>query len=587
MTNHHDLTRAELASVATGDLDAAVVGKLVVGQLRQRIVMLTVLLDRAMERFPGVTANLDAAFNLLADAQLANPPAVQWLLTDPAIGAWLSGTLRRLHTAGDADDQLSEDLLYLSAIAVAAAARAGHACSIEVSLRDGSLMVPTFGRIELPGVSTATATVQDGQLSLCGGGHGAAVIEAEAGPGWQRLRRLVSQAGALTLAVDLDDLGADPDTGAPSCRLTPADVEAWQSALDGAWSVLVDWRPQRAGALAAGLRRLVPLAPTTNGDAASSTARDTFGSIAATAPRDRLSWADTLVHEFHHSVLYALSDMVNLHHGGDEAVHYSPWRDDPRPVEGLLHGAYSYLGVVDFWRGQRAVLTGAERRLADFEFARWRRQVVQAGRVLLDGELLTEDGVAFVTGMVITGERWLTLPVDERAGRFADLAVADHRIRWRLRHRVPDPGAVASIVTARLAGEGCPVNPAEVAGEVIPHPPGLPLGDRTRLAAIAVRDEADLRMATGTAEDLRLVSGAVGEARAGYLAAVRRAPQNIEAWAGLALCRPERTALRTAPEVVRAVATALGDLDVPALDDWLSGSAPADGRDHLHGPVAD
>jgi hypothetical protein len=33
--------------------------------------------------------------------------------------------------------------------------------------------------------------------------------------------------------------------------------------------------------------------------------------------------------------------------------YYVPWRDDPRPISGLLQGAYAYLGVTGFWRTRR------------------------------------------------------------------------------------------------------------------------------------------------------------------------------------------------------------------------------------------
>ena len=114
-----------------------------------------------------------------------------------------------------------------------------------------------------------------------------------------------------------------------------------------------------------------------------------------------------------------MAALVPLHSAGPQAEHYSPWRDDPRPIDGVLHGAYAYLGVVDFWRGQRGTLTGRDLRYADFEFARWRREVAQAAEVLLDSGTLTTPGMAFVQGMATAATRWLGLPVDEEAQRLA------------------------------------------------------------------------------------------------------------------------------------------------------------------------
>ena len=61
--------------------------------------------------------------------------------------------------------------------------------------------------------------------------------------------------------------------------------------------------------------------------------------------------ASVLVHECQHAKLNAVLDLIPLSRP-DQARYYAPWREDPRPLGGLLHGAYAYLGVSDFWRVQ-------------------------------------------------------------------------------------------------------------------------------------------------------------------------------------------------------------------------------------------
>src|SRR5262249_56852586 len=98
---------------------------------------------------------------------------------------------------------------------------------------------------------------------------------------------------------------------------------------------------------------------------------DDGGSGGRTPGADAGSLAVALVHEFQHSKVSALLVLVPLHRAGTATAHYAPWRPDPRPLGGLLQGAYAYLGLVDLWGVQRLREPGAAARLAHFEFARW------------------------------------------------------------------------------------------------------------------------------------------------------------------------------------------------------------------------
>lgn len=46
--------------------------------------------------------------------------------------------------------------------------------------------------------------------------------------------------------------------------------------------------------------------------------------------------------------------MVTLTVPDDGQRFYAPWRDDARPVSGLLQGAYAYLGLSRFWRQRQS-----------------------------------------------------------------------------------------------------------------------------------------------------------------------------------------------------------------------------------------
>ena len=72
--------------------------------------------------------------------------------------------------------------------------------------------------------------------------------------------------------------------------------------------------------------------------------------------------ADTFIHEMAHGRLFALEDGGSFFDENacdplmDER-YYSPWRDDLRPLRGVLHGVYVYVPVCAYW--QRVLATGA------------------------------------------------------------------------------------------------------------------------------------------------------------------------------------------------------------------------------------
>jgi HEXXH motif-containing protein len=68
---------------------------------------------------------------------------------------------------------------------------------------------------------------------------------------------------------------------------------------------------------------------------------------------DRL--AEMILHELSHNKLFLLDDRDPLldqtWHGDGwrDECYYSPWRDDPRPLKGILHGVFVFVEVASFW----------------------------------------------------------------------------------------------------------------------------------------------------------------------------------------------------------------------------------------------
>ncbi|MGV9277329.1 aKG-HExxH-type peptide beta-hydroxylase [Streptomyces griseosporeus] len=250
-------------------------------------------------------------------------------------------------------------------------------------------------------------------------------------------------AGRSASAVLLDDVDPVAAAGAPRVRLGDGEVRAWQAGAAAALRLLRMRHPGYAGEVAAGLRALVPL-PADPGAHRSGSAAERFGGVTLTRPASPLTFAETLVHETQHSKLVAVMHLVDLldTDAGEQPLLYAPWRDDPRPPAGLLHGTYAFLSVARFWSVEAGAARDPERRYdAQVRCARWREAAAEAaGTLLAHADVLTGTGRRFVTVMdaALAGLRRVPLPA--AAVREARRQAEEHRTRWRSRQdRTPSP----------------------------------------------------------------------------------------------------------------------------------------------------
>ncbi|MET9606271.1 HEXXH motif domain-containing protein [Streptomyces sp. NPDC006512] len=350
----------------------------------KRLVLLRAVLDAA----PGDEAA--ERWALLEEAERQDPDAVRDVLHYPATGVWAEETLRRLH----APDGPAPDLGHLGALAVAAALRAG--ISFKTTLRPvhGRLVLPTLGllRPDRPGPLALTERSWDA----------ADALPLHALP-------LHALPGGRTALDDLDPYRAPaPDDGRPAGvrparRLTPKGHKRWDIQWSGALTLLERYDSTRAEETAHLLRSVVPLAGGSRSSGATLPAA--AGSVLARAQAPP-ALAATLVHEVQHGKLAALADVLTLHTADRTPRHWAPWRSDPRPLEGLLHGAYAHLALAGYW--QRAALYGA--RGAWAQHARIRAQVAAVLPALRAHPQLTLTGSEFVEGMTIAERAMDELP---------------------------------------------------------------------------------------------------------------------------------------------------------------------------------
>lgn len=434
----HQISADQVRAIANGTGGGAELAILLRAQRSKTLTMLELVTRQAAAvRHPDAAAAASGR-DLLARVQREAPDAADRLLRYPAIGAWAIETLLALGSSAPARARPGR----LALIAGTAAIRGGLRARMEIpesECRDPGPHLPSLGSVTLPlGTRGGTAELrcQGGAAELSRGEVSVRIPQnLEAGSGWRPLTTVTTGPGPGTLRLILDD--ADP------CRLpgysgslnplTAPERAAWRHRIEGGWRLLALHHQGTAADIRSLIGTISPLGPA-DGGTRSATSRYAFGTAGLSLPDDDAAMALTLAHEVQHAKLCALMDMVPLVSsppGPDRALHYAPWRPDPRPMASLLQGLYAYLGVTRFWLRQRDVADRPnEAHRASVEFDRWRRACALVTAAAGASPELTRCGAVFVGGMAGVLRSWRHERVSPEARAEARRAADEHWKRW-------------------------------------------------------------------------------------------------------------------------------------------------------------
>jgi HEXXH motif-containing protein len=408
------LSRETFEALATGGSGPEAIASLVAAEYSKHVILLNGVL-RAVHGTEHY-APVREACELLAEAWRASPDTTEAVIRYPAVGAWARRTIQAIRSGAVTE---AGGLLAVSA---AAAIRAGLDARTEVPVRDGLVVLPSLGAAVIPGSREHAVTVRSGPSGATVGPVGIPPDPHVESRGWLPLRRV--RAGALDVLIDDLDPFRMPGLPDPSKRVSAPRV--WERALQDAWLVLESGHKDLATEVAGCVSVIVPQSPL-SGRPSSSTSPESFGAVAMSLPPDPVSGAESLVHEVQHLKLAALLDVVRLTAPDDGRRYYAPWRDDPRPLSGLLQGTYAFLGVTGFWREQRARGSTSG---ADLKFTRSLQGAMLATGTLRASGGLTPAGQEFVEHMETTLASWRKEPVPAAAWAEASRAELEHLTRW-------------------------------------------------------------------------------------------------------------------------------------------------------------
>lgn len=580
----HSLTAGDFRSLAAGYGSPAALAVLTASQVTKRRLQIRAIADVGTRTGSNVGPVIATALALLQEVEATRPDAVRTVLAHPFLDVWAADLLPALSNLGAGAGpseraRVVADAGHLSALAAAAAARAGLRFHIAVPCRDGTLVLPTVGAVR--GLENSPVEVHgDGSaLTFEAGGRSIWVgspYTDESRP-WapQRYLTAVAPGGSHVVAIEDLDPYRDCCQWRPMDRLTGADAERMRRLYHDAWGLLVRDYPEHATGLRATLRSLVPLTTTRPDRTVSATSSRAFGSLGVSLPEDPATLALLLVHEFQHMKLSALLDLVDLCRVDGPARHFAPWRADPRPAAALLQGVYAHVGVTDFWRRRRLATAGRAMRLAEFEFAHWRSQTASAiGSLQRSGEL-THMGVRFVSHLAQTLSSWqaeLVPPAAEAAA--ADVGLAK-TVRWRISHWRPSTSDLRRLAAAVRTAHPCPPVAAAVFSPAHQPASTAELAALIRTQAMGGALPAGMRPA-----DVSYLAGKYGDALPGYTTLIEQGEP--DGWVGLALVLRRlrwagAEALAHRPDVLHQLYAATGGAVAPVqLAAWLEPGLPLD-----------
>jgi uncharacterized protein len=427
----HALPRADFDSLAAGYGGSTAVGQLRETQYSLIRGVLAALVGRALGSAGAASVasfGLGDSWDLLSRVDQLRPDAAQAVLSHPYIRVWALSCLERIpgcleRTPADSGaESLTADLGYLGAVAIAAAIRAGLEGSAEVPVRAGTIGLPTLGRLEIGELELeleiAVATIETSVDKVCvragqhqweaervSGSDGSVdlVFSAATETRWLPVRTLT--APGISVTFEDTDVYRDCHGWPAAPRASQEEFAGWSENFAAAWDLILADFSDYAPGLAAGLKAVMPLAPSSADSDISSTARNAFGAVAVAPAADPATLALLLIHEFQHVKLGAILDLFELYDKDDIRLFRAPWRKDKRPLEGLLQGTYAHVAVADFWR-IRQQIGGQTGDAAASRYVHWREQTASAIEELADCGSLTPLGIRLNDAMRETVSSW-------------------------------------------------------------------------------------------------------------------------------------------------------------------------------------
>jgi HEXXH motif-containing protein len=386
-------------------------------------------IDHLAEHGGVAPALLDEAERLVAEAEAQDPEVFSQTWAHPLCFAWSFA----LYEAAERRDEaaLGAALHQLHLVAAASALARGDdiAFTCPVPLRTLTVLPGQPCVLAAP-AGTHLGGVRAGRLVLARGGQRTALAVEEPGEalGARLYLRPRIRIGALQVDLLPEALLA-PETGlgesGAALSLEDGFQEEHTQLARRALELVQRHQPTTFDQMVHHLR-VIALKRLADGDYTNVSVSEAPGAFVASVYAHPYEMADIFIHEFHHNRLFGLENIEPLIDLEDTWRGYSPWRDDPRPLRGLLHAVYVFQPVARYW-GAVAASGEAKGDLGDYA----RDQVVRTA-LQLRTAFDTLDAHATWTAHGAIARPVLEAGVAEAAERARTLGLTPDLPAWRL-----------------------------------------------------------------------------------------------------------------------------------------------------------
>lgn len=409
----------ELLVLGTGSYTSTQLAKLCLGQRSKRNLQIAASISLAGSRSvnPIDRSRLNELVTMFEKLDRTAPQALERAIMYPLTGPRIALMLSTLLESDDGDSFLAS-IDTFARIVLSAAIFAEETFEADIPVGVGNVVLfPELG-------GALFLNADEGSYVHASVSAGACVVTTSSGSvllefdqtlisvivsnkaEWRLFSRLVAEADGISSSLEVNDV--DPfglygyANGFPLQILSDETVNEWQEIYQSTWRFLVHHHRSQAIAMSTVLHLVVPqVLPAGFKPTTSATVSESFGSLITAKPVDAASCGETLIHEFHHAKLSAIMDIQQLCSEDSRRLYYAPWREDARPLNGLLQGAYAFMGIATYWNVVRKFsVNETARSRGEYQVAVLRDQVAIAlEQVISDERSLSSDGQHFVNGM--------------------------------------------------------------------------------------------------------------------------------------------------------------------------------------------
>lgn len=299
-------------------------------------------------------------------------------------------------------DPLGAHVKDLGRFLLVAALRSGVSFEATVPLHNGKLHLPGLNMMiqGIGGASDGIVTVRASDLGMFINGHPvedfkpafAAALTRNAGFTSPQVTVLpFVQRGSGSFAVNAIEpywerswVSSYRNPDGSRYQQAPVDQhEKWATELGQAMDVLVDCWPKMEAQVAGLLRVVIPVRSARR-DLHMSCSSEVFRFAVLLSEGDPETLAEALIHELGHNLLNIFMEEhpIFKSKASAEEILYSPWRDDARHMAGVLHAAFVFERVCEYYR--RYLKRKENRRMR-------KRYALMSARISLANEVLASD----------------------------------------------------------------------------------------------------------------------------------------------------------------------------------------------------